>query len=192
MKNQYVLKSIISLLLLLPFTLHASSYVNQKKETKKSINTGVNSNIRHKVVKHKQGAEIGYEDNLTDNVKLGGEMDFNDFSTVDFDSLLNFKQLGMDILATASLSLSDDFDLFAKAGMTNVEDSTSQSTTTDNKTVKTTPKVVIGSAYNVNERLSITGKVSHVFDENQTNQNPLLDKKGSESTGGSIGFKLKW
>lgn len=180
------------LLCLSPLLVHSTGYVNRTTTTKQSLETNVNSHIRHKINKTKQGAEIGYNEQVYDNLSLGGEMDFEDFSQMDFDSLLNFTQLGVDLLATATLSLSDDFALFAKAGMTNVEDGTQHPSTSDSKTVKSNPKVVLGSDYNVNKHLSITGKVSHTFEDAPNAPNPLLDKKGSEATGGSIGFKLKW
>lgn len=179
-------------LCVLSYEGHSAVYVNRLQATKKTNEPPVDLHIRHKVVKSKQGAEVGYSEQLNDTVQLGGEMDVDDFSKMDFDNLLNFKQLGVDLLATATLSVSNEMDVFAKAGMTNVENGPPNTDVTSNKMVKSTPKVVLGTDYNVNDHFSITGKVSHIFDNNQENQNPLLDTKGNDSSGGSIGFKLKW
>lgn len=191
MKKHQLIASCLTLLLL-PMLARPNAYINQKEEPNKPLTETSSPYIHHRIVKQKPGAKAGYNEQITKSVKLGGEVDVDDLSGFDFDDVFNFKDLGLDLLATASFSVTEKVDLFAKAGVTNLDHSDKAHSSLDKKTMRADPKLVLGSSYNISEKLSVTGKVTHVFDDKQEMSNPFLDKRGSSSTGGSIGLKLKW
>jgi hypothetical protein len=177
---------------LLPLTASAGAYVEgnigyTQLDTNKNINATDNS-IGHL----SGGARVGYDQIVADNLKLGAEVGLDDLGQSTFGNLLTVKQQSVDLLATATVALSEQVDVFAKGGITNIQQKVTTPAVTDNKVNKIEPKLVVGAAYNVNDNVAVTGNVAHVFaDELQAGDN-FLDKRVASSTGANVGLRIKF
>lgn len=177
---------------MLPLTASAAvgAYVEAqggytKLDTNKNINA-TDNNIGH----FSYGARAGIAKNVSDDLKLGAELGLTDLGESKFDTVATISQKSLDLLATASLTVNPQVDVFVKGGIANVRQEAELATSTV-KTTKIKPMAAFGVAYDLNEQVALTGTVQHIFGDELNSGNFTTDTIAS-STAANVGVRYNF
>ncbi len=171
---------------------------------------------KSKVDNFAAAAHIGYLFPVTQNFLLGAELGYNylpenkytfgiasafpgkDPKTALVNGTIKYSQYSLDLLGVAKYYVTDEFNIFGKAGIAYVNQKVTQSFTNGNpgdpdllkrlpsissSEAKFLPKVAVGVGYNITQNVELTAQYSHTFGDkiHQIDEKgQLFDKKWNE------------